>query len=162
MSISESLRYNYNLYEKYSSPPSFYTSILKCKTYTECQMMKAFLLSYLHHLFCELFQNKIQLEKTFSSMECYTMDNKIIQFLIQEIIDTEQYTLEGIAHYTRIPFDVIFDAACGNNTQLSITPWARVVDLYMQVKPDVSQLLLNKLIEIKDKNNLSLLLLLND
>jgi len=73
-----------------------------------------------------------------------------------------EYTLEGIAHYTRIPFDVIFDAACGNNNQLSITPWARIIDLYIQVKPDVTQLLLNKLIEIKDKNHLAISLLLHE
>jgi hypothetical protein len=90
------------------------------------------------------------------------MDSKIIQFLIQGIIETGEYTLEGVAHYTRIPFDVIFDAACGNNNQLSITPWARIVDLYMQVKPDVTQLLFNKLIEIKDKNHFALSLLLNE
>jgi hypothetical protein len=90
------------------------------------------------------------------------MDSKIIQTLIQGIVETGEYTLEGIAHVTRIPFDVIFDAACGNNNQFSITPWARIVDLYMQVKPEVTQLLFNKLLEIKDKNHFALSLLLNE
>lgn len=141
--------------------PLFYSAIL-FYTKNKRKIMKAFLLSQLHRLFCELFYNKIQSEKNLSSMEYYVVDNKIIQFLIQGIIDTGEYTLEGISHCTRIPFDVIFDAACGNNTQLSITPWAKVVDLYMQAKPDVAQLLFNKLVEIKDKNHFALSLLLNE
>ena len=90
------------------------------------------------------------------------MDNKIIQLLIHDIVHTGEYTLEGIARYTRIPFDVIFDAACGNNNPFSITPRARVVDLYIQVKPDIAQILFEKLIEVKDKNCFALSSLLNE
>jgi len=85
-------------------------------------------------------------------MECYDMDNRVIQFLIQSIIETGEYTLEGIAFHTRIPFDVIYDAACGIPNQFSITPWVRIIALYLQVKPDVAQLSIDRLLEIKDKN----------
>lgn len=157
MSISKT--FYHPLSEKYSSPP--YSSPLKFYKHNERKILKVFLLNQLHQLFFEIFENKIQSEEISPSMEYYTVDNKIIQSLIQSIINTGEYTLEGIAHYTRIPFDVIFDAACGN-TQLSITPWARVADLYMQVNPTVTQLLFNKLIEIKDKNHFALSLLLNE
>lgn len=140
----------------------FHTSILTRNMLNERNIIKAFLLSHLHHLFCNLFHKKIQFEQNNSLMESYTVDNKIIQLLIQGIIETGEYTLEGIALYTKIPFDVIFDAACGNNTQLSITPWARVVNLYMQVKPEVTQLLFNRLLERKDKKDLNLSSLLNE
>ncbi len=160
MSMQETSTHYSNLPEKNSSPPSSGISVLKFYIQNERKILKALLLSCLHRLFCELFHNKIQ--SINSSMECYTMDGKIIQFLIDGIIETKEYTLEGIAYYTKIPFDVIFDAACGNNNQLSITPWARVADLYLQVKPDVVQLLFNKLIEIKDKNHFALSLLLNE
>jgi len=162
MNMQEISTYYSNLPEKNSSSPSSRISVLKFYTQNERKILKALLLSCLHRLFCEIFHNKIQPGKTNSSMECYTMDGKIIQFLIDGIVETKEYTLEGIAYYTRIPFDVIFDAACGNNNQLSITPWARVADLYLQVKPDVVQLLFNKLIEIKDKNHFALSLLLNE
>lgn len=138
------------------------TFITKFSPKNERKILKAFLLARLHQLFCELFQNKMQCNQNNSSMECYTMDSKIIQLLIQGIVETGEYTLEGIAFYTRIPFDVIYDAACGISNQFSITPWARVVDLYIQVKPDVTQVLITKLIEIKGKNRGAISSLLNE
>lgn len=39
---------------------------------------------------------------------------------------------------------------------------ARVVDLYIQVKPDVTQILIDKLLEIKNKNRGALSSLLNE
>ena len=86
------------------------------------KMLRAFLLGHLHKLFIELFLDQLQGNQNNSTMEYYEMDSKIIQVLIQGIIETGEYTLEGIALYTRIPFDVIYDAACGINNQFSITP----------------------------------------
>jgi len=162
MNTPEALLYCSNIRKNHPSPFFSYTSISKFVTYNERKIMKVFLLNSLHRLFCDFFHNKIQSEKFYSSMECYAVDKKMIQFFIQSIVETEEYTLEGIANYTRIPFDVILDASCGNNTQLSITLWVKIVDLYLQVKPDVAQLLFNKLIDIKDKNHLALSLLLNE
>lgn len=129
---------------------------------SERKMLKAILLGQLHQLLSGLFRNKIQFDQNNSSMECYAMDSKIIQLLIQSIVETGEYSLEGIALYTQIPLDVIYDAACGVNNQLSITPWARVVDLFMQVKPDVTQILIDKLLEIKDKCRAAFSSLLNE
>lgn len=128
------------------------TIILQFSEKNEREILKAFLLGQLHQLFCELFQKKMLHNDNDSSMECYTMDSKIIQFLIQGIVETGEYTLEGIAFYTHIPFDVIYDAACGIKNQFSITPWARIVDLYLQVKPDITKILIDKLLEMKEKN----------
>ncbi|OGT36243.1 MAG: hypothetical protein A3F11_06800 [Gammaproteobacteria bacterium RIFCSPHIGHO2_12_FULL_37_14] len=148
--------------EEIIPPKIIPTFILKFSIKNERKILKAFLLGRLHRLFCELLQNKMQCNQNNSSMECYAMDSKIIQLLIQGIVETGEYTLEGIAFYTRIPFDVIYDAACGINNQFSITLWARVVDLYTQVKPDVAQVLIDKLLEIRDKNRSALSLLLTE
>jgi hypothetical protein len=53
-------------------------------------------------------------------------------------------------------------AACGISNQFSITPWARVVDLYLQLKPDVAQALIDKLLEVKERNRTALSKLLNE
>lgn len=95
-------------------------------------------------------------------MECYAMDSKIIQLIIHGIVETGEYTLEGVALYARIPFDVIYDAACGISNQLSITPWTRIVDLYMQVRPDIAKILVDKLIELKEMHRAAFSLLLNE
>src|SRR5262245_51692019 len=98
------------------------TFTLKFSARNERKILKALLLGQLHALFCDLFHKITQHTQNNSSMECYAMDSQIIRLLIHGIIETGEYTLEGIAHYTRIPFDVIFDAACGNSNQFSITP----------------------------------------
>lgn len=156
-----------NLYHSNASPGEMIpTSIdivnLKFSVKNERKLLKVFLVGHLQKLFCDLFQNRIQTLQNNSSMECYTMDSKIIQLLIQGIVETGEYTLEGIAYYTRIPFDVIYDAACGISNQFSITPWVRIVDLYTQVRPEVVQVLIEKLLQIKDKNHAAISSLLNE
>jgi hypothetical protein len=126
------------------------------------KILMALLLSQLHEIFSIVFKNNIQPNQNNSSMECYTMDSKIIQLLISGIVDSGNYTLEGVALYTRIPFDVILDAACGNTKQISITPWARIVGLYIQVNPEISKVLFERLLELGDKNPAGISLLVNE
>lgn len=117
---------------------------LKC----ERMLLRWFLLSQLQKLFYELFEDVVKYINSDSvslEMEYYVMDSKIIQCIIRSILGSEEYTLEGIARYTRVPFDVIFDAACGNNRHLSITSWLRIVDLYLQTNPEISEKLLDRL-----------------
>ncbi len=126
------------------------------------KILKVFLLGRLQKLFCELFQNKMQFIQNNNSMECYAVDSQIIQFLIQEIIETGEYTLEGIAFHTRIPFDVVYDAACGIGNQFSITPWAKIVDLYIQVKPEIALAFTARLLETNSSRISSLSTLLTE
>ena len=114
---------------------------LKCVAENERKILKAILLGYLYQLFCELFKKKIRLNNHYSLLESYAMDSKIIQLLIQGILETGEYTLEGIAYHTRIPIEVIYDVACGIHNQFSITPWQGLWVLYMQVKPDITKVL---------------------
>ena len=131
-----------------------------CIKRNELQILKALLLERLRQAFFALFHHTIQHQPNNSSMECYAMDSKIIQFLIQDIIETGEYTLEGIAYHTHIPFDVIYDAACGISHQFYITPWAKIVGLYLQVKPDIANMLIDKLLEIKNQHQVNLSFLL--
>lgn len=131
----------------------------------ERKLLRVFLLTNLQKLLIKLFHDLIQhdlSQNVNSTMEHYLMDSKIIQFLIRDIIKSGDYTLEGIAYHTRVPFDIIFDAACGNNNNLSITSWARIVDLYVQVKPEISKILVEQLLEMKERKLTPLTVLLNE
>lgn len=127
----------------------------------ERYLLKIFLLTRLHQVFCELFSQKSQLNSIDCSKEYYLMDSKVIQLIIQGIVDTGEYTLEGISYHTHIPFDIIFEAACGIRNQLSITCLVRIIDLFIQVKPDVLNALVEKLLELKNKNSFMLSSLLH-
>jgi hypothetical protein len=139
--------------------PSHQSLLSKFGTKDGRKVLMALLLGQLHEIFNLVFQDSIENN---SSMECYTMDSKVIQLLISGIVDSGDYTLEGIAYYTRIPFDVIMDAACGNSTQISITPWARIVGLYIQVNPDISRVLFERLLELSEKKQAGIASLVNE
>lgn len=147
----------------FDSSPDFISHIpLKFSPQNKRKILIATLLGFLHQIISELFGKKIQINDNQDLLESYVMDSKIIQLLIHGIIESGEYTLEGIAFYTHIPFEVIFDAACGIGNQFSITPWAKVVDLYMQVNPDIASVLADKLLEVKNKHPAAVSVLLNE
>lgn len=116
----------------------------------EKQLLRAVLLVHVYELIHDVISDgAVQLD---SMWECYLMDNKLIQQLLREITGTGHYTLEGVAHYTRIPFEVILDAACGRTHDLFITSWVKIVGLYIQVRPETSQQLIAKLVALNEKN----------
>ena len=120
-------------------------------THCKLQFIKAALLSQLHKVLNELAMEEIHLYS--SEMETYDMDSKIVQMVIHTLVDSGEYTLEGIAYHTRIPHDVIYDAAYGKISNFSITTWVRVIDMYIQIKPEVLQLLFEKLLERNNELN---------
>ncbi|HEX2549651.1 MAG TPA: hypothetical protein VHM20_07470 [Gammaproteobacteria bacterium] len=128
-------------------------NVFKFSDKDEREILKVFLLNQFHQIFFELFNNQLKSDACNFSMECYAMDSKIIQLVIKSIVDTKEYTLEGISYHTHIPYDIIFDAACGINNQFSVTLWIRIVNLFMQVRPDIGNILLDRLLEIKNKNS---------
>lgn len=129
----------------------------------ERKILKLFFLGCSQQLFDDLFgQHAVRDEQTENSYETNTLlDTQIIQSIIHSIIATGDYTLEGIAYYANLPLDIVIDAACGNNKNFSLTPWAKIIGLFIQVKPEIADLLITKLLEIK-KNNAMLALLLNE
>jgi len=138
--------------EGVTSTTDKYSFISKYSPKNERQILKTFLLTSFREVFSKMFFIETKKDQNDSSLEQYEMDNKIIQSLIYGIVETGQYTLEGISYYTRIPFDVIYEAAYGVSKEFTITLWARVVDLYLQVRPDVEEILIEKLLELKNKS----------
>jgi len=119
----------------------------------EKPLLKVFLLNHLQEIFCDRFKLSNQQESKTEIREGYAVDSKILQLVIQEMVTTGEYTLEGIAYYTQIPLDVVLDAACGINKQLAITPWLRIVKLYIQMKPEILSTLTNRLATLLTNNN---------
>ena len=90
------------------------------------------------------------------------MDNTVIQLVIRGILESGEYSLAGIAYATRIPFDVVLEASCGTTQQLSVTAWTRIVDLFMQVKPEIATLLLKKFLQMHTEDHLTIAKLLGE
>ena len=134
-----------------------------CVEHVEKKLLQVFLLSMVRSLLHEQFCHMIQFDCADDpcATELYGMDHKIIQLVIRGIVESGEYTLEGIAYQTRIPFDIIWDAARGNGMQLSMTAWGRIVDLYMQIKPNIYKLLLQKLLQLESEDPVAISALLH-
>lgn len=140
------------LFQKFNL--SFLNLLSKKRNY----LLKIFLLWYSHQFLCQnkksLIFNDISFKST-SVMELYMLDNKVIRVVIEEIIETGEYTLEGIANYSRLPIDVFIDIMCENHISPSLTLWSKVISLYVQVKPEIVKYLFDTLTSENDvKNNL--------
>lgn len=120
---------------------------LKLSKGNEQTLLKAVLLAIVQNFLQETI---IKSHKKYQK-ESYAMDQQIMKHIIQGILETGNYTLEGIAHDTNIPFDVIYEAALGHTRELSITPWSRIIALFFNVRPDIAQLLINKLLHTLGK-----------
>lgn len=150
--------------------PQFISSanfkLAKLTTKQERTLLKIFFLRHFYEFLNQHFQHQLLCDpfnKESQPMERYVMDSRIIQYVISEIIQSDEYTLEGIANYTRVPLDVIIDAACGNIAYPSATVLMGIIGLYIQVKPDLFRELTKKLLATNDENgDLSLLALLNE
>jgi len=113
----------------------------------EKQLLNAFLLWYVYRYFHASYQEQSQhdgIQYSDQIMENYEMDGRIIRFMMSEMIEAGDYTLEGMANYAKIPLDSLIDLACGNNAAPSITLWTKIIGLYMQSRPNLCQSLWEK------------------
>ena len=135
----------------------------RCELFTlskqqQSYLLKIFLLWHSHQLLCKCHKNKFLTDHHSTSItELYMIDSKLVQVIIEDILETGEYTLEGIAHYARMPLDLFVDIMCGKNISPSITLWSKVISLYIQVKPELARYLFETITSEKDvKNNLVL------
>lgn len=61
----------------------------------------------------------------------------LMRYLIIDILATEEYTLEGIATYARVPLDVIIDIVSGLNNNPSLSISLKIIQLHSIVRRSV-------------------------
>lgn len=102
-----------------------------------------------------LIQNFLQEMNHFSYIDTkirtHTMDGPLIQMLIQAILESGEYTLEGIAYYTQTPLDILMDAATGLRCDFSIHSWTRLTALFLNARPDIGNIVINRLLHSLQK-----------
>lgn len=74
------------------------------------------------------------------------IEDNFARCVINDILSTEEYTLPGIARYTQMPEDVIYDVITGRNTSPSAKFVRRVIELHRSVRKDLYKSILNKII----------------
>lgn len=73
------------------------------------------------------------------------IDANFIRLIIQDILSTEEYTLQGIAYYTDTNQDVVEEVATGLNISPSATFLQRVIELHQSVRHDLYNVIIKKI-----------------
>ena len=74
------------------------------------------------------------------------IDSHLIQFLIQDILETKEYDLKGIAIYTNTTIEVLEDLSAGINRDPSLSVSERIMSLYLTVKRSFYNSLIRKIL----------------
>lgn len=95
------------------------------------------------------FRNKyeeyFQLIKFNPYKECSMRENDLVYCVVNDILSTKEYTLAGIAYYTKMPEDVIYEASMGSNKTPSATLLRKVIELHRSVRPALYREIILKL-----------------
>jgi len=69
---------------------------------------------------------------------------KFMQEVIKDILSTEEYSLAGIANYTRIPEDVLSDIAAGMNANPTLELSRKLFELHVTVRRELYDRIMRK------------------
>lgn len=69
-----------------------------------------------------------------------------IQEMLKDILSTSEYTMSGVANYTNIPEEVLFDIILGTNTNPTFELSRKLFELHMVVRRELYRQILNKVI----------------
>jgi hypothetical protein len=91
----------------------------------------------LMEFFREQHREYFRLMKFTEEKENTMIETKLAHLIIQDILSTGEYTLEGIAHYTNTHEDVIQEVYTGLNLNPSATLLRKIIDLHRTVRRDL-------------------------
>lgn len=78
-------------------------------------------------------------------MEKTMLEDNFMQNIINDILQTEEYSLEGIAYYTQTPEEVISDVVAGQNTAPSLPLSRKIINLHRSVRPHLYREIMKKI-----------------
>lgn len=73
------------------------------------------------------------------------LEAKFARLIIQDILSTKEYNLEGIARYTNTYEEVVEEVIAGRNTTPSAIFFRRIIDLHQSVRRDLYDAIVKKI-----------------
>lgn len=114
------------------------------KTLLEAELFKR-ICDELKEIFREQYKQYLCLMKFTIEMENMMIEANFAQLLINDILATKEYDLQGIACYTNTYEDVIAEIITGRNTNPSAVLLCRLIDLHRTVRRDMYQVITQKI-----------------
>lgn len=79
-------------------------------------------------------------------MENHMLEKNLTSLIIQDILQTGEYTIQGIALYTNTHEDVINELASGLNVRPTIMPFRKIIELHKSVRRDLYESMRKKIV----------------
>lgn len=96
--------------------------------------------------FRQQYKDFFHLVKFNTTMEDAMLENNFIRLILNDILSTQEYTLQGIAHYTDTHEDIIHELASGLNTKPLATCLRKVIELHRLVRHELYQAIGKKIV----------------
>ncbi len=87
------------------------------------------------------------LMKFTKEMENMMLESNFVRLIIQDTLETGEYNLEGIAHYTDTHEEVIEEMMIGRNVSPSAAFLRKLIDLHRSVRPELYKEIIKKVTE---------------
>jgi hypothetical protein len=100
----------------------------------------------LKNIFKKQYKTYLNAIKFNKETEDAMLESQLVRCIINDILATEEYSLTGIAYYTRKPEDVIFEIASGNNIDPSASLLRKIIELHRSVRPSLYQEMIKKIV----------------
>lgn len=101
----------------------------------------------LQEIFRHSYQKFFHIMHYTQEMENNMLETNFIRLIINDILTTEEYTLDGIANYTSVPTDVIYEVMTGTNSNPSAMLLRRLIGLHRNVRKELYENIAKKIIQ---------------
>lgn len=96
--------------------------------------------------FREMHDNYFKLQKLTKEMEVEMLDANFALLLLKDILLSQEYTVEGIAHCTHFPEEIFYEILEGRNVMPSAMLLQRLIELHREVNPKLYQYVVRKIL----------------
>jgi len=88
-----------------------------------------------------------ELTKLYYEGAAMVVNKSVINLLLLDLIESEDYTIGGIAAYAQLPEEVVYDIAIGNNTNPTLAVSRKIIKLHMGARTGLYQRVMQKITE---------------
>lgn len=99
----------------------------------------------LKEVFRKQHKDYFHLMKLTKEKECSMLEAGFVSSIIQDILSTQEYTLQGIAEYTDFHEDVVVDVIAGKNICPSSVFLKRIIELHRSVRSELYKEIMKKI-----------------
>ncbi|SRR5579883_420960 len=99
----------------------------------------------LKKIFKSKYKDYFYLMKFNFEMENAMLDTNLLKYVINDILLTEEYSMEGLAYYTQTSVDVISDLIAGRNDTPSVYLFRKIIDIHRSVRKNLYEEIIKKI-----------------